>query len=88
MGIQEAQNQFAEDMNVTTDDRLIVLSTCIGDRPNNRRLVIAKFVNEKYIETTPAAEGDTSADAGAADAAAAPENAGTPDASAVPQPAQ
>lgn len=86
MGIQEAQNQFAEDMNVTPEDRLIVLSTCIGDRPNNRRLIIAKFVNEKYIETQPAAEGDPAAaagtpeNAGTPEAAANPENAGTPEA--------
>lgn len=86
MGIQEAQNQFAEDMNVTPEDRLIILSTCIGDRPNNRRLVIAKFVNEKYIETQPAAaDGDPAAagtpeNAGTPDAAADPENAGIPDA--------
>lgn len=79
MGIQEAQNQFAEDMNVTPEDRLIVLSTCIGDRPNNRRLIIAKFVNEKYIETQPAAEGDPAAAAGT------PENAGTPEAAANPE---
>lgn len=77
LGIQEAQNQFAEDMNVTLDDRLIILSTCIGDRPNNRRLIIAKFVNEKYIETQPAAaEGDP--------AAGTPENAENPEAAGNP----
>ena len=80
-GIQEAQNQFAADMSVTAEDRLITLSTCIGDRPNNRRLIIAKFVNEKYIETQPEADGGgTPADAGAA------ENAGTPENPPVPEP--
>lgn len=80
MGIQEAQNQFAQDMNVTPEDRLITLSTCIGDRPNNRRLIIAKFVNEKYIETQPAA-----AESDPAAAAGTPENAGTPEAAANPE---
>lgn len=75
MGIQEAQNQFAEDMTVTPEDRLITLSTCIGDRPNNRRLIIAKFVNEKYIETQPAA----------AEGAGAAENGGTPEAAGIPE---
>lgn len=53
-GIQEAQNQYAEDMTVTPEDRLVTLSTCIGDRPSNRRLVVAKLVNEKLIDTQPA----------------------------------
>ncbi len=55
-GIPEPQNQFAEDMTVTPEDRLITLSTCIGDRPSNRRLIVAKLVNEKLIETKPAEE--------------------------------
>ncbi|EOS34411.1 SrtB family sortase [Lachnospiraceae bacterium M18-1] len=53
-GIQEAQNQYAEDMTVTSEDRLVALSTCIGDRPSNRRLVVAKLVDEKLIEAQPA----------------------------------
>ena len=53
-GIQEAQNQYAEDMTVTSKDRLVALSTCIGDRPSNRRLVVAKLVDEKLIEAQPA----------------------------------
>lgn len=68
-GIQEPQNQFAEDMTVTPEDRLITLSTCIGDRPNNRRLIVAKLVNEKYIDTQ------------SADTAANPEGTANPDAS-------
>lgn len=81
-GIQEAQNQFAADIAVTAEDRLITLSTCIGDRPNNRRLIIAKFVNEKYIETQPEADGSaTPTDAGTA------VNAGTPENTPVPEPA-
>lgn len=80
LGIQEAQNQFAEDMTVTAEDRLIVLSTCIGDRPNNRRLIIAKFVNEKYIDTQPAqAEADPAANAGIAENTGTPEGVGTPE---------
>ena len=34
-------NQFAEDVEVTTDDCIITLSTCIGNKPNNRYLVLA-----------------------------------------------
>lgn len=52
--IQEAQNQYAEDMTVSSEDRLVALSTCIGDRPSNRRLVVAKLVDEKLIEAQPA----------------------------------
>lgn len=71
-GIPEPQNQFAEDMTVTPDDHLITLSTCIGDRPNNRRLIVAKLVNEKLIETQPA------------EAAENPDAAGTPEATGDP----
>lgn len=85
MGIQEAQNQFAEDMNVTPEDRLIILSTCIGDRPNNRRLVIAKFVNEKYIESEPAAEG-TPENTENPEAAQNPQDSGTPENTGIPEP--
>jgi len=53
-GIPEPQNQFAEDMTVTPEDRLVTLSTCIGDRPNNRRLIVAKLVNQKQIVSQPA----------------------------------
>lgn len=70
--IQEAQNQYAADMNVTSEDRLVALSTCIGDRPSNRRLIVAKLVDEKLIESQPAAGTDNP------DAAAAPDDAGTP----------
>lgn len=70
-GIQEPQNQFAEDMTVTPNDRLVTLSTCIGDRPNNRRLIVAKLVNEKNIETQPA-ESAENPDAAANPEASAP----------------
>lgn len=87
-GIQEAQNQFAADMAVTAQDRLITLSTCIGDRPNNRRLIVAKFVNEKMIETQPAAGDAGTSDAdGTPGAAGTPENAGSADNAGTPQPA-
>lgn len=72
-GIQEAQNQFAEDMTVTPEDRLVTLSTCIGDRPNNRRLIVAKLVKEKLVESQPAAENTDHPDgAGNPEDAAAP----------------
>lgn len=94
-GIPEPQNQFAEDMTVTPEDRLVTLSTCIGDRPNNRRLIVAKLVNEKLITDQPAenpadpaaadpgAAAPAGADPAAADPAANPGNTGTPEA---PQP--
>lgn len=34
-------NQFAEDVEVTTEDCIITMSTCIGGKPNNRYLVLA-----------------------------------------------
>lgn len=34
-------NQFAEDVEVTTDDHIITMSTCINNKPNNRYLVLA-----------------------------------------------
>lgn len=34
-------NQFAENVEVTTDDCIITMSTCIGSKPNNRYLVLA-----------------------------------------------
>lgn len=34
-------NQFAEDVEVTTEDCIITMSTCIGNKPNNRYLVLA-----------------------------------------------
>ncbi len=80
-GIPEPQNQFAEDMTVTPEDRLVTLSTCIGDRPNNRRLIVAKLVNEKQIVSQPAENAaDPAAADPAADPAGTPENAGTPEA--------
>ena len=33
-------NQFAEDVEVTTEDCIITMSTCIGGKPNNRYLVL------------------------------------------------
>lgn len=71
-GIPEPQNQFAEDMTVTPEDRLITLSTCIGDRPNNRRLIVAKLAAEKLIETQPVEAAETP------DAAGTPEAVGDP----------
>ena len=40
-------NQFADDVEVTTDDRIITLSTCVGSQPNKRYLVLAVLVDEK-----------------------------------------
>ena len=83
-GIPEPQNQFAEDMTVTPEDRLVTLSTCIGDRPNNRRLIVAKLVNQKQIVSQPAENAanptDPAAAAPAADPSGTPENTGTPEA--------
>lgn len=33
-------------MDLTTEDKLITLSTCIGSKPNNRYLVVAKLLTE------------------------------------------
>ena len=77
--IQEAQNQYAEDMTVSSEDRLVALSTCIGDRPSNRRLVVAKLVDEKLIETQPAENAGAPEDAGSAAPAETPENTNTPE---------
>ena len=76
-GIPEPQNQFAEDMTVTPEDRLVTLSTCIGDRPNNRRLIVAKLVNQKQIVSQPAENAANPTDPAAAAPAADP--AGTPE---------
>ena len=38
-------NQYAEDVNVTTSDRIITLSTCVANQPNNRYLVLAVLVD-------------------------------------------
>ncbi len=35
-----------EDITVTTEDNILVLSTCIGNMPNNRYLVVAVYVGE------------------------------------------
>lgn len=74
-GIPEPQNQFAEDMTVTPEDRLVTLSTCIGDRPNNRRLIVAKLVNEKAIDTQPAGTAENPEAAADSNAAGTPASA-------------
>ena len=40
-------NQFADDVEVTTNDRIITLSTCVGNQPNKRYLVLAVLVDEQ-----------------------------------------
>lgn len=40
-------NVVREDVEVTTEDRIITLSTCIGDMPNNRLLVGAVLIEEQ-----------------------------------------
>lgn len=48
--IPEPQNQFVEGAVIEEGDKLIVLSTCIGDRPDNRRLIVAKLMDDKKTE--------------------------------------
>ncbi len=43
-------NLFREEMEVTTDDKIITLSTCIGGKSYNRFLVSAKLVAEGKLE--------------------------------------
>lgn len=38
---------FTDDVKVTADDRIITLSTCIGDRPQNRFLVLAVLIPDR-----------------------------------------
>lgn len=45
--IREPENQFAENLSVDSQDTLIVLCTCIGNRPQNRRLIVAKLADKK-----------------------------------------
>lgn len=40
-------NQFADDVEVTTNDRIITLSTCVGNQPNKRYLILAVLVDEQ-----------------------------------------
>ena len=46
----DEENQFAEDCNVDENDKLLVLSTCIGERADKRRLIVAKLIEEREIE--------------------------------------
>lgn len=45
--LQQWVNHFADDITVTPDDQIITLSTCIGDQPNHRYLVLAVLTNEE-----------------------------------------
>ena len=49
-GIRDMSAHFREDVEVTTDSRLVTLSTCIGGRPNNRYLVQGVLVNPPSVE--------------------------------------
>lgn len=50
VAIPESQNQFAEGAIIQEEDKLIVLSTCIGDRPDHRRIIVAKLADDKKTE--------------------------------------
>ena len=39
-------NNYNEDVEVTVDDHVLVLSTCIANRPNNRYVVLGVLLNE------------------------------------------
>ena len=42
----EIRGHFREGIEVTTDDRVVTLSTCIGGQPNNRLLVLGVLTKE------------------------------------------
>ena len=43
---RDLNSHVLEDIEVTSDDRILTLSTCIGGRPNNRYLVLAVMTDE------------------------------------------
>lgn len=49
-----------EDCELTVDDRIVTLSTCVANKPNNRRLVQAVLVEELDAEYRGAADGEVS----------------------------
>lgn len=57
-----------KDCEVTTDDRIVTLSTCVANKPNNRRLVQAVLEEELDAEYRGAAESETGESAGPAEA--------------------
>lgn len=44
---EDVRNQFAEDVEVTADDRLLTLSTCLESEPHHRYLLGAVLTDEK-----------------------------------------
>lgn len=52
-----------EDCELTVDDRIVTLSTCVANKPNNRRLVQAVLVDELDAEYRGAADGEVSEEA-------------------------
>lgn len=47
---KEVDNQWVEDTSLTQEDKLLVLATCIGPRPENRRIIIAKLVSRHPVK--------------------------------------
>lgn len=52
-----------EDCEITVEDRIVTLSTCVANKPNNRRLVQAVLVDELDAEYRGAADGEVSEEA-------------------------
>lgn len=48
-----------EGISLTTEDKLVTLSTCVANKPNNRRLLQAVLVEEIEAEYRGAADGET-----------------------------
>ena len=44
---QDVRNQFVDDMEVTAEDKLITLSTCLASEPHHRFLLGAVLVDEE-----------------------------------------
>lgn len=45
-GVREMDTQIRKDMTITTEEKVLTMSTCIATKPNNRYLVIAKQLHD------------------------------------------
>lgn len=79
--IRDIWRYVRDGVDVTTDDRIITLSTCISGQPENRFLVHAKLIWEGNAEELASAQAETEAQ----QAAAAAEQAATDEANVVPE---
>ncbi|MBQ5954764.1 MAG: class B sortase [Firmicutes bacterium] len=52
-GNRDINSHILSDINVSTDDRIITLSTCIYGQPENRYLVVAKLVGDTSYKADP-----------------------------------